>query len=405
MACCFGWGSLKQRIDEAENAKLPAFSPDETPKPVSMHGFDKDRLEMIKNFAEQAEQYLKSPASGKMVREKIAAIEKSRALVNEAVAMFETSLDGKTVADANSRETVETRTKTLEAFYAKLGKTKPTQRSADNQLQVFAGRMKEHWGIFGKLSEYLATSKPLSESQKSGWKKRMMNQKLDGIFDPNLRSKMRAAYAEHCDKQRLAELDKYRSEQEQESKRKRAQILDDEANAEAAKMPSVDGDATPAHFVKKQKSEALSSVDVILKTKVGPELGHGGYSVHRDREHMLNELNIVLRAEFRDGHTHPNDVLQTTKLELMWAQRDSMRPHTLALLHKAEQMHYDSLGPATLGPKASPAFFSGALPPTAEPPSATDEGCGAGSSSSYDALRQLVDVEDTHLADASKAAK
>lgn len=361
--------SLREKVDQAEDAKLPAFSPEEAPKPLPTHPFDSERRKAIKSFAEQAEVFLQSPTSGKMVPEKAAAIQKSKALVDEAIAVYESSLDGVATADANLRTRVETRTKTLEAFNAAYKKIPSNKRGSDQKLQDSAGRMVEQWGIYGKLAEYQATSKPLSETCKKAIERKQMHRKIDAIRDAFTRSTMRDKYAAHCDKQRLAEIDKRRLEQMEDSKRKRAQSRDEEADAAAAEMPSVNNDATFAQSPKKQKSCNRSSVDVILKTKVGLPSAHGGHSVHEERFEILNELNLVLQAEFCAGRTHPTDVLQTTKLELMWAERADMRPHTLALLHKAEQMHsqkaeqmhYDSIPTATLGSKAPAAVLSGPL--------------------------------------------
>jgi hypothetical protein len=383
-------GSLRKHIQDKEDTKLPAWSPDTetaTENPPTRH-FDRERREMVIAFRDQAEAYI-GRTIPKPSKVDAAAINESKALVAEAINVYDSALDGLDECDPKVRANVETRTKTWELFLMTRQKLAPDKRTDNHHLQVLAERMVEQWGIFGRLCKAMATSTPLSESNKNGRARRALAKEIEAIPDLNQRLKMREEYARHIDRERVKEREEYRVQQEKESVRKRALFRSQQADAAAKQMPSAEADATPTQPFKKQKSMIRSAVEVILGTHKGPD-GHGGLSVHPSRVAMVDELNAVLASEFPDGRMHPTDILESTKLELMWAEEAEMRPHALALLNKAKQLHAVAAQTVTVCATTQPgAFFKAAFPPT------------AGSSADVEPPPSNSNVDDAELDDGS----
>lgn len=407
MSCCIPTLktlSLHEHIDERENAKLPAFSgEDEVPKGPD-HPWDLDRLERVRSFASQGEHYFNYNFPNPKPAD-ITKLTLSKKLVDEAISVYSASLDGRKDECAKLRANVETRTKTLEAFYATHRKLRSDKRSQNLHLGELAARMVEQWGVFGEVCTYMATNKPLSESNKRGLMRAKMAKKLDSIPDMNTRLNMRAAYAAHCDRERMAELERHRAEQQKESKRKQAEIAEELLNAKAATTPPMEGEKPCTHSPKKLKTAFRSSVDALLKTQKGPT-GYGGIDAHPDRAHLIVEIEQLLQAEFPPNRMHPTDVLHTIGLELRWAERSEMRPHTLGLLRKAEQMHNENAPKSNSGLKTTmtATFFKVNMPPEAGPSDATNDGGGTGGLlSTLGDARHNQDASPNHAAANGKA--
>lgn len=407
MSCCIPTLkklSLKDHINEREDAKLPRFSPEEEVPKGPDHRLDSDRLEAVRSFAEQGENYFNYTTPNPKPAD-IAKLKFSKDLVAEAISVYSASLDEREEAPSKLRADVETRTKTLDAFFGTHRKVPSNKRSQNHQLQRLAQLMVDQWGVFGKVCEYMATNKPLSESNKLGQARRKMAKKLDSIPDMNVRLKMRAAYAAHCDRERLAEHERNRVKQSEDSVRKRKEMADEKANAAAATTPTAASESSCTHLPKKLKTAILSSVDALLKTQRGPT-GYGGIDAHPDRAHLIVEIEQLLQAEFPANRMHPTDVLHTIGLELRWAGRHEMRPYTLGLLRKAEQMHDENAPTTDSGLKTTmtATFFKANMPSEAGPSDAANDGGAAdGLLSSLGDARHNQDPSANHAAGNGKA--
>lgn len=407
MSCCIPTLkklSLKDHINEREDAKLPRFSPEEEVHKGPDHCPDSDRLEAVRSFAEQGENYFNHLTPNPKPAE-IAKLKFSKDLVAEAISVYSASLDEREEGSAKLRADVETRTKTLDAFFGTHRKVPSNKRSQNHQLQRLAQLMVDQWGVFGKVCEYMATNKPLSESNKLGQARRKMAKKLDSISDMKTRLEMRAAYAAHCNRERMAELERHRAEQEKESRRKRKEIAEQMADAAAAITPPAASEPSCTHLSKKLKTAFRSSVDALLKTQKGPT-GYGGTDAHPDRAHLIVEIEQLLQAEFPANRTHPTDVLHTIGLELRWAEQHEMRPYTLDLLRKAERMHDENAPTSESGLKTTmtATFFKANMPSEAGPSDATNNGgVTGGLLSSLGDARHNQDASPNHAAANGKA--
>ena len=407
MSCCLPALkklSMRERVNEREDAKLPRFSPeDELPKGPD-RSWDKHRLEAVESFARQAECYFNFAVPNPKPKD-VADVKTSKKLIDEAVSVYSAAMDERVEVCPKLRADVETRTKTWEAFESTRRTLRSDKRSQNHQLQRLAERMVEQWGIFGRVCEYMATDKPLSESNKKGIERRKINQMLDSIRDMKTRLAMRTAYATQCDRERMAELERHRVEQQKESKRKQAEIAEQMADAAAEITPPVEGEKPCAHLSKKPKTAFRSSVDVVLSTQKGPT-GYGEIDAHPDRAHLIVEIEQLLEAEFPVNRTHPTDVLHTIALELRWAPTKEMRPDTLALLRKAEQMHNANSSKTDSGLKTTmkASFFKVNMPPEAGPSdAANDGGVTGGLLSSLGDARHNQDASPNHAAANGKA--